>query len=367
MKVILAVLCAYLVYLLEIAAYKRNWKKRLRVMPSFSAFHAVEGESAVLEEVVENEKLFPLPALRIKFSVPRGLAFEGNENITQTDKLYKNDIFSVLPYRRITRKHTVLCKKRGLYAIDSVSVSSQDLMMAKNFVDVRPVDTALTVYPAKADMKRLLPIFTELMGERQLRAQITDPFSFCGIRDYAPTDPQRSINWKASAKTGELKVNMYDSTRTGEVQLILNLSSDTQWADNALREEAIRVCATLCTLFVSKGVKTAVMANGRDVVSDAPVCISGGTSSAHIHTVKEALARVELSKECTPISEFTERLASGKNPQVIYITCSTGDGKTVEEIAKTAEDTKVFYIKRPSDEPYPAPNGITVFHWEVGY
>ena len=48
-----------------------------------------------------------------------------------------------------------------------------------------------------------------------------DPFTFRGIREYTTSDPMKTINWKASARTGGLMVNTFDSVMTQKVMLYL--------------------------------------------------------------------------------------------------------------------------------------------------
>lgn len=370
MKILLSAACAVFLFLLQKYIYKRIWKKNLGVTVSFVTPFAVEGQEGRLTEVIENRKMFPVPVLRVKFSFARGLKLTAEENVTRSDKFYKNDIFSAMPYMRITRTHAFLCEKRGFYSIDSVSLTSSDLLMSANFVEVRPNSAQFIVYPSRADMQRLLPVFSKIMGERELKAQITDPFAFHGIRDYAGFDPMRDINWKATAKTGDLKVNVHASTQTWEVRLILNLEPDSDWVDNGIREEAIRIAATLASLFMSKGVTVSLLGNGRDTVTGAHTHISGGCGAAHEKTVKEALARIDLEQPCMPFSDLLQSLLSesGADTETILITGAKGKAH-LSLYEQTAQEIglHIFLLSRPDAEQTANVRGAEVTHWEVRY
>ena len=56
-----------------------------------------------------------------------------------------------------------------------------------------------------------------------------DPFEFRGIRDYTITDPMNKINWKASARSGNLMVNLHDSHCFSRGNFILNLEDPLLW------------------------------------------------------------------------------------------------------------------------------------------
>ena len=78
-----------------------------------------------------------------------------------------------------------------------------------------------------------------------------DPFEFRGIRDYTSTDPMNSVNWTASARTGELMVNVHDSTSSQEAIIILNLETETVWVYEQLHEIAIRLAASISYYFLN--------------------------------------------------------------------------------------------------------------------
>lgn len=370
MSIVLSAFCAFLLFLLQRMIYKRIWKRNLGVTVSFVTPFAVEGETGTLKEVIENKKLFPVPVLRVKFSFARGLKLVENENVTRTDKFYKNDIFSVMPYMRITRTHSFLCEKRGYYVIDSVSLSSSDLLMSSNFVENRQTDTHFMVYPAGADMKRLIPMFSEIMGEREVRACIKDPFSFSGIRDYERSDSMRDINWKATAKTGELKVNVHNSTQTEEARIILDLEPDSDWVDNGLREEAIRIAASLSALFVKRGVTVSLAGNCRDILTDAALNVLGGCSAGHINAIKSALARIDLQKECLHFQDFIGAFLEEdrKTVQNILITVAKSPARIAEysNLAKEKDGCIIFLLTRPDTAVTEIPGG-KVIRWEVRY
>jgi uncharacterized protein (DUF58 family) len=61
-------------------------------------------------------------------------------------------------------------------------------------------------------------------GVMQTKRQfLEDPFEYRGMREYQPYDDMKSINWKATAKTGDFKVNLHDFTTVRSVRIFLNL------------------------------------------------------------------------------------------------------------------------------------------------
>ncbi|MFY9717319.1 MAG: DUF58 domain-containing protein [Thermoplasmata archaeon] len=60
-----------------------------------------------------------------------------------------------------------------------------------------------------------------LPGETRSR-RVGSAGEFYGIREAAPTDPPRRINWRATARRGRVLVNEFELDRTGDVLLLLD-------------------------------------------------------------------------------------------------------------------------------------------------
>ena len=177
----------------------------------------------------------------------------------------------------------------------------------------------------------------------------------------------KQVNWKATAKTGELMVNTYDSTRALETRILLDLETDTEWKDNGVREEAIRVAATLFSLFVEKGVVCSLYTNGRDIITGESPAVSGGGSASHVRGAKEMLARLDLTKMCAPAEELTDKIKAIKDTQYIFITSENGILPTCGEAGKETDGLTVIFLHRPDGEKAKETDGLQTVNWEVRY
>ena len=66
---------------------------------------------------------------------------------------------------------------------------------------------------------------------------VDDPFMLAGVREYQYGDSMRDVNWKATAKTGNLQVNQRDFTADRRLMVYLNVEdhekmSITLWTIN---------------------------------------------------------------------------------------------------------------------------------------
>ncbi len=299
MILVFMLLGAVAVYLLLQVFYRKNWYKGLEADVSFGVGHAVAGDTIEFTEVVTNRKRMPIPYVHLKFQMDRALVFEETgDNAQITDKVYRNDIFSLLMYQRITRKVPLYCSKRGVYQVSGMEIVSSGMFMDEVLVLKKDAATELVVYPATVDTKMLDVAFSRLMGTIEKNKRLyEDPFVFRGIRDYTPTDTMNRINWKASARTGELMVNQFNETICQEVCILLNVEPEGMLKREELSEMSISIAAGFAQMLIENGVSVSLICNGLDYVSKECVVTESASGLAHTKTINTALARIDLSLE----------------------------------------------------------------------
>lgn len=308
MEIVLMLAGAAIVYYAFTKLYGRLWTRKLEADIHFSEPSAVSGDRIELVETVTNDKWMPIPFVNVKFRISRNLHFEGSDsNSNVTDKSYKNDVFSLLFHQRITRKISVMCKKRGLYCIDSIELVSKGIFMKEIMSCKKQLHEELIVYPAIADTDRVNVVSRSILGEIISRRNLyQDPFELRGIRDYSTADTMRSINWKATAKTGELKVNLYGYTSSNNICILLDLGREGMLVHEALLEESISVAAGLAQSLIARGASVSLISNGRDMITHENINIRNASGMLHIGVINTALARLDLSLEAQPFEELLD-------------------------------------------------------------
>jgi uncharacterized protein (DUF58 family) len=296
MKILFALLGAFLLYRLQNYLYSRFWMKNLSADISFSGENAVEGQEMSLIESVTNRKWLPLPVIQVKFMTSRNLVFADNENSKISDNYYRNDMLSVMMYQKITRTLTFQCSRRGYYTINQMDVIGSNLFFSLENVITIGLNIHLYVYPKPVEFDRFNVPFQKMLGTVLAKRYINeDPFEFRNIREYQPYDNLKSINWKASAKTGSLKVNVNDYTSSQQVKILLNLELETIWIYEEIQEESIRIAATFASVFIDRGIPVSIFTNAKDIITHSVVEIPAGSEKKHIRTLMEALSRIDTS------------------------------------------------------------------------
>ncbi len=297
MKIVAALIGAMLLYELQRILYSRFWNKNLAVELCLSDDKAVEGDQLSLVETITNQKLLPIPVLKIKYMVSRFLIFLDARQTEVTDHTYRNDLFSVMMYQKLTRSIPFLCTKRGYYTIDKIILVCNDVLLESEMVSSSELKLQLYVYPKPIEYSRLQIPFQKMFGTVLTRRLLyEDPFEFKSIREYQSYDTMRTINWKASAKTGTLMVNVHDHTASQQIKILLNIESDTLRKQEELIEESIRLAAAFAIYFIEQGIPTALYTNAPDVISKEILKAPAGSGHNHIRTINETLARIDTAQ-----------------------------------------------------------------------
>jgi len=322
----MAILSVALVFLLLIwlqdFIYKKRWDKKIICELRFSEKAATEGSALELVETLTNGKFLPLPWIALKFQVARSLVFDGtNEKIS--DDYYRNDMFAALSYRKITRRLAFTCTRRGFYKIKSIDVVSGNIMQNRKLVTHIKSNASLTVYPKLIPVDERLIQYKNLLGNVITRRFILpDPFEFSGIREYQSYDSFRSINFKATAKTGALMVNVNEYTASQQLVVILNLEPYAEFAGNTLFELSIRLAASLSGYAIEKGMRVRFITNGKDIETGYAADMASGAGESHFTNILEVLARIGLEQKTDPIAPLINEISTLGETDSVFILVS---------------------------------------------
>lgn len=371
----MGILCAFLgavcVYLLQVFAYRKFWDRNLSVSAAFVQRAVVEKEEGELRETIINRKWLPLPMLRVKFETDRHLDFLQEGNVAVTDRCYKCDIFSVMAYQKITRTLKFRGLRRGFYVIGGLQLDSTDLFMQEHLDRSAPCQTRIYVYPAQADVKRLLIPFQKMMGDILTRRYTyEDPFEFQGIRPYQPFDNMRDVNWKASARSGELRTNVHGFTVRQEICLLLNLETEAILEYKDLKEESIRIAGSLTEMFLAQGIPVGLYSNAKDLLTEKELRLSPGAGEKHLTTVRESLARLNLDLPMQEFGTLLETYGFRNAGDTLYVLISCSQRECLRSsfgrfCADHAGSMWILPLHPQMEQKAQTTKEFTVMRWEV--
>ena len=312
-----------LLLLLQRQIYRKYWDAGLSMRLSFTSREAYEGDKLELQEELTNAKPLPLPWVNAKFQLSRNLIFAGAENYKVSDYYYQNDLFSVGMYQKVTRRQSFLCGRRGYYSIRSMDLGSSSILISDKLIKHIDCNANLTVLPLPVPYPELEPVFRQLQGDIEIRRFINlDPFSFRGLREYDPSDDFRLINFTATAKTGDLIVNVHSATSAQELVILLNVEPFSEYQSEHVIEEAIRMAASAAQYFGELGFQVSFYTNGRDISTGIEQKIPPGSGAMHVHRIFENLARIHLPSGQDAMWQFLDNI---RDEEPVYFLISSND------------------------------------------
>ena len=344
MKIIGMGLIALLLFILEGKIYKKYWDKHLKANVFFVQKGITEGEKGEITEIIENRKKLPLTMLKVKFQTSRNLIFEDNPGSNTTDRYYRNDVFQIGGGEKITRTLTFEASKRGYYHIHSIDLVSTDLFMQANFVKSMSTACYLYVYPKIYDTGEFVQSLQKLNGEILVKRHLLeDPFEYRGIREYQPFDDIRSVNWKATAKTGNVMVNQKNYTALQTIRIFLNVEDSGIYKKEQEVESSLQLVMGLAVFFLQQGVKVSCYTNGKDIITGEAVCIEGGAGQGQRDVIGKALARLDTSVKPFAFCDLFKESILDDGHSTITIFVAPNAYEEFLEVLDQCEENKISY------------------------
>jgi uncharacterized protein (DUF58 family) len=112
---------------------------------------------------------------------------------------------------------------------------------------------SLRVYPREEEIRRLLtPRETQLSAGNEVARVKADGIEFADIRQFVAGDRIRRINWRATARRGELWVNDAHPERNTDVILFLDSFAEARLGGRSTLDLAVRAAASLAERYLAR-------------------------------------------------------------------------------------------------------------------
>lgn len=323
MELIVAIAIAIVIYSVQTMLYRKFWDQNLMVTIRFEDECVMAGGKTSLLEVINNAKFLPMAVFHVKFSCSKTFRFDDRENSVVTDAYHRNDVFSIMGNQKISRRLTFTAEHRGYYEINSLHILTRDFFLSNRFAKLLNNDTHIYVLPRKRQGEELAILFQNILGEiLNRRSLLEDPYTFRGIRDYDRSDSLRSINWKATARTNELMVNIHERASEQRVKLLLNLETNTMIKTEEMQEIAIELSSTIAQRMIEEKIPVAFASNGLDVITEEFGMVDFGCTYNHMLAIDQCLARISNCGGVEAFQNLLEKELSDRNQDTFYIIVS---------------------------------------------
>ena len=159
------------------------------------------GEAVDASVSLRNGKPLPAPWIFWRDQVEPGLDVEGETCAFETLAARGEGLLTY-------RLHST---RRGLFRIGPAVVEASGPFGLERRFQVEPEVRFLTVFPRTVELGEGWPLGHRPIHEvPRRRSLFEDPSRFLGVRPYQPGDGLRHIHWRATARSGEIQVKVFE-------------------------------------------------------------------------------------------------------------------------------------------------------------
>lgn len=213
----------------------------LRAWSTVDAERMVEGGAVGLELELRAEA--PVPHAEVAVVLPAGARVAEGPSPA---------LVRVGAGQSVELEWRIECGRWGAYTLGEMAVRARDALGL--FVYEQRLGRAepLKVYPSAERLRSVLrPLATQPSAGNQVARERGDGIEFADLRPFVHGDRLRRVNWRATARTGELWVNDLHPERNTDVVLFLDTFVEARREDAGTLDLAVRAAATLAERYLA--------------------------------------------------------------------------------------------------------------------
>ena len=135
-------------------------------------------------------------------------------------------VASLRPGEQVTAGYRVPALRRGVLTVGPTLLERRDLLGLASDLRIAAAESEVTVAPQTFDLQ-MPSLGNGVLGRHLLAiAQRIGPGEFHSLRDYVTGDEPRSIHWRASARSEELKVRQHEAQGVRRCVVVLDRDGD---------------------------------------------------------------------------------------------------------------------------------------------
>ena len=225
---------------------------QLTVTCTLAAERALEGDAVQATIVVHAET--PIERLEVLLALPYGLRSDPRQNPAAV---------RLTAGEERTLEVEVDCARWGGYAPGEVYVRARDRLALSTWEAGLDRRSRLKVYPRPEQLLNVVrPLETQVFAGNQVARTKGDGIEFADIRPFTTGDRVRRINWRASARRGELVVNEMHPERNTDVILFIDSFSEARADAQGTLDLTVRAAAALAERYLAHKDRVGVVGFG---------------------------------------------------------------------------------------------------------
>lgn len=262
----------------------RKIEKNLFCMYRVYGENVMRGDTIGIRYGVYNESMWPVAYIELDDGIPWRVLSNGE----QRDK-----VFSIPPYEGVYIEKTIKCMRRGIYQLGKLNIVIGDILgiVKKEFVVKDEV--SLIVYPRIYKLENFSAIGRDFFGSVSTNLiHYEDYSSIKEVRKYNYGDSFKRVDWKTTAKKGELYVKQYDVSVNVQLRIYMDFDLNKYIEDKEgfLEERVVESAVSIMNYCLYKGIYTEMV-----TFTDRKIQIVG-RNMENINEVLDILARIKPKK-----------------------------------------------------------------------
>lgn len=181
----------------------------------------------------------------------------------------------------------------GVFELRDLHLRARDpfgLFVWTSHVRGQTLDNSIRVYPRPEALPSLLrPAETQLFSGDELSRRKGEGIEFADLRPFAFGDQVRRVNWRASARRGELWVNEQHPERNVDVVLFLDSFTEARRGAHGTIEPAVRAAAALAERYLRRRDRVGLVSFGGTLRWLVP-----GTGGMQLYRIIDALLDTQI-------------------------------------------------------------------------
>jgi uncharacterized protein (DUF58 family) len=154
------------------------------------------------------------------------------------------------------------CTRWGSFVLGDVRLRAQDALALFSWEARIARPQRLRVYPRPEALRRLAPAAAQNAVGSEMARTKGDGLEFADLRPFVTGDRVRSVNWRASARRGELVVNERHPERNTDVVLFLDTFVEARRLEAGSLDRAVRAASTLASHYLERRDRVGLVALG---------------------------------------------------------------------------------------------------------
>lgn len=228
-------------------------QKNIKIQVKFDKKIYSSGEEHEFITVIKNYGIFPAPYVILN-----------NKAIANINTKYNGDAIALNSNDSIWVRNVVKFNRRGLYNFGEMNLRFSDLFSIFERKRNINLNIPIKVYPKVYELTKFISNGSDIFKNAvSNKSSIEDLYSTREIRKYNVGDNLKRVNWKVSAKHGELFVRSLDNVSGEESNIFLDMSKANilNSEDETKEEQLIDMCTSIINYMQLRGIKTKLFIN----------------------------------------------------------------------------------------------------------